>query len=256
MAESTAPVISIISPKGGVGKTTVAANLAAALAAGPRRPMLVDLDPQNATRLYHQMPLEDSRGLAVQSLLDEPWADAVYEGPFGADCLPYGTITESDRSGVEALIEDQEDWLGDGLASLNLGDDRVIIVDTPPGGTVYLPPALKAADLVLFVLLPDAASFVTLPTMDRWLEEFPPRWGKTREAFYVINRMNKARSLCRDVQAAMQEQLDSRLCNEVIHFDSAVEEALASQQPVLEYAPDGVAATDFRKLADWVQERL
>lgn len=251
-----APVVSIISPKGGVGKTTVAANLAAAIAQQGRRPLLVDLDPQNATRLYHQMPLEDSRGLAVQSLLDEPWADAVYEGPYGADCLPYGTITEADRSGVEALIDDQPDWLESGLASLELDSDRVVLIDSPPGGTVYLSPALRAADLVLFVLLPDAASFVTLPTMDRWLAEFSAPPGHSREAFYLLNRMNNARSLCRDVHAAMKEQLGDRLCPQLVHFDSAVEEALASQQPVTEYAPDGVAAKDFQSLGAWVVDQI
>ena len=84
------------------------------------------------------------------------------------------------------------------------------------------------------------------------------RWwpGQPREAYYLLNRMNNARSLCRDVHAAMKEQLGGRLCPQLVHFDSAVEEALASQQPVTEYAPDGVAAKDFQALGAWVVEQL
>ena len=206
--------------------------------------------------ITHKMPLDDSRGLAVQSLCDESWADAIFDGPFGVRCLPYGNITEKDRSGVEALVEDREDWLTEGLKQLPVGEQGLIILDTPPGGTVYLSHALRAADLIIFVMLPDAASFVTLPTTDRWLAEFPEQSFHRRRAFVLLNRMNNARSLCRDVQTAMSEQLGERMIPDPVHFDTAVEEALASQQPITEYAPDGVAAGDFRQLADWLLEQI
>lgn len=256
MSEQPPHVVAVVSPKGGVGKTTVVANLAAAVAARGRAPILVDLDPQNSSRLYHKMPLDDSRGLAVQSLCDESWADAIFDGPFGVRCLPYGNITEKDRSGVEALVEDREDWLTEGLKQLPVGEQGLIILDTPPGGTVYLSHALRAADLIIFVMLPDAASFVTLPTTDRWLAEFPEQSYHRRRDFVLLNRMNNARSLCRDVQTAMSEQLGERMIPDPVHFDTAVEEALASQQPITEYAPDGVAAGDFRQLADWLLEQI
>ncbi len=256
MPDKRPPVITVASPKGGVGKTTVVANIAAAMAQAGQRPLLLDLDPQNASRLYHRMPLDDERGLAVQSLRGEPWADAIFEGPFGVDCLPYGILTEADRRGAEALIEDDPDWLENGIRSLPPVDRRVIVIDTPPGGTLYLPPSLSVADVVMFVLLPDAASFVTLPTMKRWLDEFPAVYTGDRKATYLLNRMNAARSLCRDVHAALEDELGAQLIPHVVHFDTAVEEALASQQPVSEYAPDSLAAKDFRAVADWVLQKL
>lgn len=256
MPESRPPVITVVSPKGGVGKTTVVSNLAAALAQAGQRPILVDLDPQNASRLYHRMPLGDERGLAVQALRGDAWADAIYNGPFGVDCLPFGIVTEADRRGVEALIEDDPDWLENGLLSLPADRNRVILIDTPPGGTIYLPQAMSVANVALFVLLPDAASFVTLPAMRRWLKEFPPEHAVERQAMYLVNRMNAARSLCRDVHSALGDELTSQLVPHVVHFDTSVEEALASQQPVAEYAPDCVAAKDFRSVADWVLQKL
>jgi chromosome partitioning protein len=60
-------VIAVISPKGGVGKTTVAVNLASTLAAGGRAVRLVDLDPQNALRLHLGADPADPGGLVHQT---------------------------------------------------------------------------------------------------------------------------------------------------------------------------------------------
>lgn len=56
------PVISVCSPKGGVGKTTIVANLAYSFARSGTKVVVVDFDPQNALRLYFGMPLNDERG--------------------------------------------------------------------------------------------------------------------------------------------------------------------------------------------------
>lgn len=71
-ATAAATVVAVVSPKGGVGKTTVVANLATALLDGGRPVTVVDLDPQNALRLHLQMSLDESRGIAVQALQDLP----------------------------------------------------------------------------------------------------------------------------------------------------------------------------------------
>lgn len=51
------PVISVCSPKGGVGKTTVVANLAYAFSRAGTKVVVIDFDPQNALRLYFGMSL-------------------------------------------------------------------------------------------------------------------------------------------------------------------------------------------------------
>lgn len=249
-------LVAVVSPKGGVGKTSIAANLAVALAQRQRPVLLVDLDPQNAARLHLQTPLHSSMGLSVQHLMGLNWNQAVFESPFQVSVLPYGIIGDADRQALERSIDGDADWLRRGLAAMELSGDTVIIVDTPPGASVYMRQALTAADFVLAVLLPDAASYATVPYMQRWVREYcKPRPG-AGGAYYLVNRMNSARVLCRDVLAGISQMLGGSLIPRQVHFDAAVEEALASQLPVAAYAADSLAARDVGELADWLLERL
>lgn len=61
------PLICVCSPKGGVGKTTLAANLTYALARSGSKVLAIDFDMQNALRLHFGVPLSDERGYVAKS---------------------------------------------------------------------------------------------------------------------------------------------------------------------------------------------
>jgi cellulose synthase operon protein YhjQ len=249
-------VIGIVSMKGGVGKTSITANLAAALSAklGPGRVCAVDLDPQNALHWHFGMePMHD--GLCERSLEAGNWGGLVAVGEHGVGVLPYGAASEPEREAFEELLAHEPDWVGDQLGGAALGLDSVVLIDTPPGPSVYLKQVFACADVVLVALLPDAASYATVPAMESWLDEMGEHYTGFR-TFYVLNQVDRSDALNRDVAEVLRQHLGARLVPVAVHADEAVCEALAFQQPVLVYDPHGQASHDFARLAAWLIETL
>ena len=139
-----ARIIAIANQKGGVGKTTTAVNLAAALARTPTRALLVDLDPQgNAT--IDKRELETS---ITNVMLGEAQArEAIVRCEDGYDLLP-GNI---DLTAAEIQLMDmagREQKLKQALETVRDGYDFVI-VDCPPSLSLLTLNALTAANSIL-----------------------------------------------------------------------------------------------------------
>ena len=250
-------VIGVVSMKGGVGKTSTTANLATAMATklGPGRVCVVDLDPQNALHWHFGLDGTQTSGVCEQSLQGDNWRNATLTSEFGVACLPYGAVDESDREAFEALLSDEPDWVDTQLKNARLGNDAVVLIDTPPGPSVYLKQVFACADLVLIVLLADAGSYATIPAMESWIDDMSalrPQLGSV----YVLNQVDRTEPLNRDVAELLQQHLGARLAPIRIHRDEAVGEALAFLQPVLVYDPHGQASHDLFRLAAWVIDKL
>jgi Flp pilus assembly CpaE family ATPase len=71
------PLICVCSPKGGVGKTTLTANLAYALARSGSKVLALDFDVQNALRLHFGVPLSDERGYVAKAAESSDWSQFV-----------------------------------------------------------------------------------------------------------------------------------------------------------------------------------
>jgi len=250
-------VIGIISMKGGVGKTSTTANLATALSAklGPRRVSVLDLDPQNALHWHFGLNLPDAEGVCEQSLQRAPWTDVLYDTAFDLACLPYGVGKETDREAFEALLAREPDWIARQIASTGLDQNAVVLIDTPPGPSVYMRQVFACADLIIIVLLADAGSYATIPAMESWLDEMATQ-DCAPPCVYLLNQIDASDSLSRDVTVMLREHLGERLAPVRIHRDESVSEALAFQQPVLVYDPHGQASHDLSRLAGWLIDTL
>ncbi|MDY7538499.1 cellulose biosynthesis protein BcsQ [Undibacterium sp. RTI2.1] len=246
-------VIAVVSPKGGVGKTTVTANLAAEIVAFGGKVTILDLDPQNALRLHYGMQYDDANGVVRQSVLGQPWRDAMYSSPYGVDFLPYGIVSETDRSSLEHHVKIKSTWLSSQLKSLNLADDHIVLIDTPPGPTVYLQQVLHCANIALIVLKPDAASYSTIPSIESLLHYYCGDREDFFGACYIINQMDVTKQLHRDVYQMLRKNLGDDLVPISIHKDEAVSEALACQSPVAYYAKNCSATHDLHQIANWLQ---
>lgn len=250
-------LIAVVSMKGGVGKTSTTANLAAALAAklGEGRVGVLDLDPQNSLHLHFGLDPALKDGVCRQSLSAENWSKVAFSSKFGVLCLPYGVVGEPEREAFESLLEEQPDWIRAQLVRAGFDDDHVVLIDTPPGPSVYLRQAFACADVALIVLLADAGSYATIPAMETWIDEMS---GQRPElaSVYVLNQIDSTDILRRDVAEVLRQHLGGRVAPVYIHRDEAVSEALAFQQPVLSYDPHSQATHDIQRLAGWLMESV
>jgi cellulose synthase operon protein YhjQ len=241
-------VIALISGKGGVGKTTVAANLAVALAQRKKRVLVIDLDPQNAQRLHLGMDPAEIAGLVREGITPAP----IFDSPFGVHFIPFGRASENEVSEFEEALKRHPNWVADNVAALEPVGFDFVILDTPPGPTVFLQQAMKAAQRALVVILPDAASFATIPRILTLVDQYTEGRIDFRGAHLLINQMPAPSRLGHQVRSAVFAEYGDQLVPVAVHKDSRVSQALAFERPVLEYEPGCKTSLDMHYVADWV----
>lgn len=249
-------VVTVVSAKGGVGKTTLAANLASVLAARGRRVLAVDLDPQNALRLHFGIPLDTIDGISRATLAGDPWQTVMFDGVDGVTVLPFGAVVEDDRRRFEAHVDREPEWLAKSLESLVLDAGDIVIVDTPPGSSVYTRAALTAANFALNVVLADAASYAAIPQMERMIEAYAAPRASFSGQGYVVNQVDQSRQLSKDVLKVLRNMLGNRMFSGVIHADEALSESLACDTTLIHYDPLSQAAADLKACGDWLASAI
>lgn len=219
--------------------------------------MAVDLDPQNALRLHLGADAAAIDGAGRATLQGRPWQTSLFQSSHGGPwVLPYGNLNETDRDALEVHLSSHPEWLSAGLRGLPAGTADVVVVDTPPGPSLYQQQALRVANFVLVVIHADPASYATLPAMETILDRYCVGRDNFHGAAYLLNNVNAGSTLSRDVVRAVRANLGERVVPCVVHQDEAVREALAFDQSVLQYAPHGEATRDILQVTQWLTQRL
>jgi chromosome partitioning protein len=245
--------IAIANQKGGVGKTTIALNLAQGLAACGYHTLAVDNDAQgNLTSGL----LDEPTVLAanVLSFYDEERPE-VHPQPIqkhldliGAD-IRLAKITDRDFEVIFRLRE--------GLDGLRHAYDFILIDCVPSFG--YLSAAsLYATDGVLIPVKPAPFALQGLKDLFESIEKMQRRLNKElRVVGIVLNLVEgKPTKLATELEDVLRKTYGNLVLTSVIHKGVRLEESPAFQQSVMEYEPHGRPAVEFRTLIDELLQRL
>jgi chromosome partitioning protein len=143
-------VVAIVNQKGGVGKTTTAVSLSAALAIAEQRTLLIDLDPQaNSTRALG-FPEDPERPGIYDALSGDATPDEIR---VAVDSLPFLALFPSDRNLIGAEVElvdaDSREFRLKGFLEPVREQFEHVFIDCPPSLGLLTVNALTAADSVL-----------------------------------------------------------------------------------------------------------
>ena len=245
-------VVAIANQKGGVGKTTTAVNLAAALAERQIRVLLIDLDPQgNATSSFGLQGLE-GQSLYGALLGDDPVTEKVL--PTRLEQL-FIIPADIDLAGAEIEIARMDDHLTRLAQALQIlrEDDTFdyVLLDCPPSLGILMTNALAASDEILTPIQCEYFALEGLVKIVRVVEQVRDSGANKRlEIGGIVMTMFDGRTnLSAQVVADVREHFGERVYKTVIPRSVRLSEAPSFGKSILEYAPTGAAADAYRALA-------
>ncbi len=239
--------IAVLNQKGGVGKTTVTANLCHALALAGQKVIAVDLDPQGHLSASLGIFKPPKHGIADVMQTERSLASVQIDTREGLHLVPAGLgLRDMEESGGN--VKEKMELLNKALLQVPETTDYVIL-DCPPSSGLIAANAILAVDEILIPVSGDYLSLNGLAHLLITLKRFDPIRSKPMKKKIVLSRFVARRRLSQEVLEKLLEHFPGMILQTPVREASILAECPGVGRTVFEYRENSGSAEDFKMLA-------